>query len=102
MSLCRLIFALCCLLPVAAAAIPVARACRMPVNAALRDSGIATEAGGSYLRRRIALPGVSSPLQLSIGNAFHHGGRVWLTVPLAALGSLALLRRRQQPLLVRV
>jgi putative ABC transport system permease protein len=75
-----------CLLPVAAAAFPVTRACRMPVNAALRDSGIATEAGGSYLRHRFAIPGISRPLQLSIGNAFRRRQRMLLTLLALAAG----------------
>jgi putative ABC transport system permease protein len=75
-----------CLLPVAAAALPVARACRMPVNTALRDSGLTTEAGGAYLRRRISLPGVSRPLQLSIGNAFRRRQRMLLTLLALAAG----------------
>ncbi len=75
-----------CLLPVAAAAFPVARACRMSVSAALRDSGIATEAGGAYLRRRFAIPGISRPLQLSIGNAFRRRQRMLLTLLALAAG----------------
>ncbi len=46
-----------CLLPVLAAAWPIARACRLRVSVALRDAGIAAE-NGAYLRRRIALPGL--------------------------------------------
>jgi putative ABC transport system permease protein len=75
-----------CLLPVAAAAFPVARACRMPVNAALRDSGIATEAGSAYLHRRVAIPGIGRPLQLSIGNAFRRRQRMLLTLLALAAG----------------
>jgi putative ABC transport system permease protein len=75
-----------CLLPVAAAAIPVARACRMPVNAALRDSGIANATGSAYLRRRFAIPGISRPLQLSIGNAFRRRQRMLLTLLALAAG----------------
>jgi putative ABC transport system permease protein len=75
-----------CLLPVAAAAIPVMRACRMPVSAALRDSGIATDAGSAYLRRRVAIPGIGRPLQLSIGNAFRRRQRMLLTLLALAAG----------------
>ena len=75
-----------CLLPVAAAAVPVTRACRMSVAAALRDSGIASEAGGSYLRRRFAIPGISRPLRLSIGNAFRRRQRMLLTLLALAAG----------------
>ncbi|HEY8009808.1 MAG TPA: FtsX-like permease family protein [Rudaea sp.] len=75
-----------CLLPVAAAATPVVRACRMPVHAALSDPGIAAERGGFYLRRRIAIPGIGRPLQLSIGNAFRRRQRMLLTLLALAAG----------------
>jgi putative ABC transport system permease protein len=84
-------FAVGCLLPVAAAAIPVVRACRLPVNAALRDSGITTADGDFHLRRRIAIPGLGRPLLLSIGNAFRRRQRMLLTLlALAAGGSVYL------------
>ncbi|MDR3387428.1 MAG: ABC transporter permease [Rudaea sp.] len=75
-----------CLLPVAAAALPVMRACRMPVNAALRDSGIVAEAGTAYLRRRNSIPGMSRPLQLSISNAFRRRQRLLFTLLALATG----------------
>ena len=74
-----------CLLPVLAAAWPVARACRMPVASALRDAGIAAEQG-AWLRRRVTLPGLSRPLQLSIGNAFRRRQRLLLTLLALAAG----------------
>lgn len=74
-----------CLLPVLAAAWPIARACRLRVSVALRDAGIATE-NGAYLRRRIALPGVSRPLLLSLGNAFRRRQRTVLTLLALAAG----------------
>jgi putative ABC transport system permease protein len=80
-----------CLLPVMAAAIPVARACRLPVSAALRDPGIATDGGSSFLRRRISVPGVSRPLLLSIGNAFRRRQRMALTVLSLAMGGAVFL-----------
>jgi putative ABC transport system permease protein len=74
-----------CLLPVLAAAWPVARACRMRVAIALHDSGIAAD-HGAYLRRRITLPGVSRPLMLSIANAFRRRQRTVLTLLALAAG----------------
>jgi len=77
-----------CLLPVLAAALPIRRACRLRVSVALRDAGIVAE-NGAYLRRRIALPGVSRPLLLSLGNAFRRRQRTLLTLlALAAGGSV--------------
>ncbi|HTD28835.1 MAG TPA: ABC transporter permease, partial [Xanthomonadaceae bacterium] len=75
-----------CLLPVAAAAIPVLRACGMPVNAGLRDPGIATGGNGFHVVRRIAIPGIARPLQLSIGNAFRRRQRMLLTLLVLATG----------------
>ncbi len=90
-----------CLLPVAAAAIPVLRACRMPVSAALRDAGIATDAGSAYLRRRIAIPGISRPLQLSIGNAFRRRQRMLLTLLALAAGGAVFLGANNVRIAVR-
>ena len=73
-----------CCLPVAAAAIPVAAACRASVVLALSNPGIATQ--GGYLRRRLTLPGVGRPLQLSIGNAFRKRQRLLLTLLALAAG----------------
>ncbi|MEO5624987.1 MAG: FtsX-like permease family protein [Dokdonella sp.] len=69
-----------CLLPVAAAVAPIMRACRRPVAAALHDPGIAVAGGGFHVRRWIAIPGISRPLQLSIGNAFRQRQRMLLTL----------------------
>lgn len=69
-----------CLLPVAAATLPVRRACRMSVGAALRDSGVATRDGGLHTRRRIAWGGIGRPILLSIGNAFRRRQRMLLTL----------------------
>jgi putative ABC transport system permease protein len=78
-----------CLLPLAAAAIPVVRACRLGVAAALRDPGIVAD--GGHLRRRFTLPLVSRPLQLSIGNAFRKRQRMLLTVLALAAGGAVFL-----------
>ena len=75
-----------CLLPVLAAAWPVARACRLRVSVALRDAGIAAENGTWLRRRRIALPGVSRPLLLALGNAFRRRQRTLLTLFALAAG----------------
>jgi putative ABC transport system permease protein len=75
-----------CLMPVAAAAIPIARACAKPVSAALRDSGIATERDGGFLRRRLSVPYISRPLLLAIGNAFRRRQRMLFTLLAIAAG----------------
>lgn len=80
-----------CLLPVLAALAPVARAIRLPVNATLRDTGIADGAGGFYVRQRIAIPGISRPLLLSIGNAFRRRQRMLLTLLSLAAGGAVFL-----------
>jgi putative ABC transport system permease protein len=74
-----------CLVPVLAAAWPIARACRLSVSVALHDAGIATEKG-AHLSRRIALPGLSRPLLLSLSNAFRRSQRTLLTVIALAAG----------------
>ena len=73
-----------CLLPVAAAAFPVARGCRLSVAAALRDVGI-TAPPPRHERRRFAPDGIGRPLLMSLGNAFRRRGRLLLT--LLALGA---------------
>ena len=74
-----------CLIPVLAAAWPIARACRLRVSVALHDTGIAAE-DGAYLPRRIALPGLSRPLRLALGNAFRRRQRTLLTLLALAAG----------------
>jgi putative ABC transport system permease protein len=78
-----------CLLPVLAAAMPVVRACRLRAADALRDSGIASD--GGHVRRRFAVPWISRPLQLSIGNAFRKRQRMLLTVLALAAGGAVFL-----------
>ncbi len=80
-----------CLLPVIAAIFPVRRACRLSVNAALRDAGIAADAGTSYVRYRITIPGIGRPLLLSIGNAFRRRQRLLLTLLVLAAGGAVFL-----------
>jgi putative ABC transport system permease protein len=90
-----------CLLPVLAAIFPVRRACRLSVNAALRDSGIAADAGTSSLQRRIAIPGIGRPLLLSIGNAFRRRQRLLLTLLVLATGGAVFLGAGNLRLAVR-
>jgi putative ABC transport system permease protein len=80
-----------CLLPVAAAAIPVTRACRVSVGAALRDIGIVAHSSGLHTRRRIRVGGISRPLLLSIGNAFRRRQRMLLTLLALAIGGAVFL-----------
>ncbi len=72
-------------LPVLASAIPVVRGSRIPVSEALRDFGIAGNAGnaGTLLRRA---PGVTRPLLLSLRNAFRKRQRMVLTLITLATG----------------
>ena len=72
------------LLPVAAAAIPVARACRMPVASAIRDFGIAAQ--GGRVVRTIAFGGLGRPLLLSLNNAFRRRQRLLLTLATLVAG----------------
>ncbi len=73
------------LLPVAAAAVPVIRGCRISVSEALRDFGIA--GGGSapgWIQRRSS--GLTRPLLLSVRNAFRRRQRMALTLVTLATG----------------
>ena len=80
----QLLIALC--LPLAAAAIPVWRACRAPVALALRETGIASEGGGHVLRRVSRAGGMRRPLLISIDNAFRRRARMTLTLLALAAG----------------
>ncbi|HEX9165813.1 MAG TPA: FtsX-like permease family protein [Gemmatimonadales bacterium] len=73
------------LLPVAAAAVPVIRGCRVPVSEALRDFGI-TGQGGAPGRILSRVGGPSRPLLLSLRNAFRRRQRMALTLVTLALG----------------
>jgi putative ABC transport system permease protein len=77
------------LLPLAAAAIPVIRGCRIPVSEALRDVGI--DGGGtapSWVQR---VSGLARPLLLSLRNAFRRRQRMALTlITLATAGAVYL------------
>ena len=76
-----------CLIPVIASIGPIVRACSMSVVSALRDTGVGY--GDNDLRRRIALPGCSRPLSLSVDNAFRQRQRFALTlIALAAGGAV--------------
>ena len=83
--------AVACVLPVLAAAWPVLRACRATVASTLRDPGIASEAAGLQVRKRIAVPGISRPLLLSIGNTFRRRQRTLLTLLALATGGAVFL-----------
>ena len=74
------------LLPVAAAAIPVARGCRIPVNEALRDFGIDAAAVSPGTRLLHRAGGISRPILLSLRNAFLRRQRMALTLAALAVG----------------
>jgi putative ABC transport system permease protein len=73
------------LMPVAAAALPVARGCRITVSEALRDLGLTRGgvASGGVLTR---VTGVARPLLLSLRNAFRRRQRMALTLLALATG----------------
>jgi putative ABC transport system permease protein len=76
--------------PVAAAAIPVFRGCRISVGAALRDVGISATSAAAPSKglstRLSALGGISRPLLLSLRNAFRKQQRMALTLLTLAMG----------------
>jgi putative ABC transport system permease protein len=79
------------LLPVAAAAIPVRRGCRIPVSSALRDFGITENQATTGTRFIGNTRWVSRPVILSVRNAFRKRQRMILTLlALAAGGSVYL------------
>lgn len=73
-------------LPVAAAAWPVRRACRVSVGEALRDIGIVAAGRAMASPRRIGLGGWPRPLLLALGNAFRRRQRMVLTLLSLAVG----------------
>lgn len=77
------------LLPVLAASIPVWRGCRISVNDALRDVGIAGAGGGGSIILRIG--GLSRPMLLSLRNAFRRRQRMALTLLALATGGAVFL-----------
>jgi putative ABC transport system permease protein len=82
------------LLPVVAAAIPVARGCRIPIAAALRDFGI-TQDQRTVGRGFIANAGwISRPVLLSVRNAFRKRQRMILTLLALATGGSVYLGAR--------
>ena len=78
--------------PVAAAAIPVSRGCRISVGEALRDVGITATGGGAgastgtFGRRLDVMGGMARPLLLSLRNAFRKRQRMTLTLLTLAMG----------------
>ena len=74
------------LLPVLAASVPVRRACRQGVGAALRDIGIVVDGRPLAARRWRALGGTPRGVLLAIGNAFRRRERLVLTLLAIALG----------------
>lgn len=74
------------LLPLAAAAIPVSRGCRIPVGAALRDFGIDPASDGGSGRWLHRAGGLSRPFLLSLRNAFRRRQRMALTLATLSLG----------------
>jgi putative ABC transport system permease protein len=74
-------------LPVAAAAWPVRRACRVPVGESLRDIGIVAPGRALASTRRVRFGGWPRPLLLALGNAFRRRQRMVLTLLALAVGS---------------
>ncbi|HEX5682818.1 MAG TPA: ABC transporter permease [Ideonella sp.] len=73
-------------LPVAAAALPVWRTCRVPVGEALRDIGIIASGRALASPRRVAVGGLPRILLLALGNAFRRRQRMLLTLLALAAG----------------
>ena len=73
-------------LPVLAAFVPVRRACRLSVGAALRDIGIVADGRPLAAQRWLAQCGLRRGLLLAIGNAFRRRERMALTLLAIALG----------------
>ncbi len=71
------------LLPVVAAAFPVWRGCRVPVNDALRDVGIV---GAGLGERALRVRGLPRPLLLALRNTFRRTQRTLLTLGTLSLG----------------
>ncbi|WP_309672561.1 ABC transporter permease [Gemmatimonas sp.] len=71
------------LLPVIAAAVPVWRGCRVPVNDALRDVGIV---GAGLGARALRVRGLPRPLLLALRNTFRRTQRTLLTLGTLSLG----------------
>lgn len=80
------------LLPVLAAAVPVARSCRIPVAAALRETGVEGGAGSEGIAHRIG--GLGRPVLLSLRNAFRRRQRLVLTLLALAAGGAVYLGAR--------
>ena len=74
------------LLPVLAALVPVRRACRLGVGAALRDIGIVADGQPFAAQRWLANAGARRGVLLAIGNAFRRRERMVLTLLAIALG----------------
>lgn len=75
--------------PVAAAAIPVMRGCRISVNEALGDVGLGTTRSAKpdgFITRLTAVGGLRRPMLLSMRNAFRKRQRMTLTLLSLAMG----------------
>ena len=75
--------------PFVAAAIPIVRAARMPVQRALQDPGIT--APKTRGRGWSLLGGFGRPTLLAVRNSFRRRARLWLTLFALALGGAALM-----------
>ena len=80
-------------LPLVAAAIPIARAARMPVQKALQDPGITEPRTGGRARTLLGrlLGGLGRPTVLAVRNSFRRPARLWVTLFALALGGAALM-----------
>lgn len=79
------------LLPVAAAALPVLRGCRISVSDALRDVGLTGARATSGWSGLAGLRWLSRPLLLSLRNAFRRRQRMALTLLTLAMGGAVFL-----------
>ena len=79
--------------PLVAAAIPIARAARMPVQKALQDPGITAPRTRGRAKALLGslLGGLGRPTVLAVRNSFRRPARLWLTLFALALGGAALM-----------
>jgi putative ABC transport system permease protein len=91
-------------LPVAAAAIPIMRGCRLSVANALRDVGISAQSAATtngWVSNAIARTGTSRPLLFSLRNAFRRKQRMVLTLLTLAMGGAVFMGARNLETAVR-
>ncbi len=75
-------------IPLLAAMIPIQRGCKITINQALRDYGVAQK---DFKRKNFIIRGINNSILLSIRNTFRKKGRFLLTVGTLAVGGAILI-----------